>query len=141
MEYRGNKNLYAAYYADASSSKFRVLSKSYLNTLWQKVMRNGVTDPATGVHFKTFVRTCKARGFSKCDTCELLKAKIRAAKTTTKRCVYAQKLDNHYSKVSDDRAELARVTRCPPPSCSCFPSECAGSKITFGHHLREFSLQ
>ena len=74
-------------------------------------MRRGVTDHATGVHFRTFVRTAKARGFAKCNHCEFLKAKIRRAPNKTKRSVYVRRLDQHYQKVSADREELARIAR------------------------------
>ena len=74
-------------------------------------MRKGVTDPSTGVHFTTFVMSNRARGFSKCDKCEFLKAKLRTCKTKTSRAVYARRLDVHYDMINADREELARVAR------------------------------
>lgn len=74
-------------------------------------MRKGVTDPTTGVHFETFVRTSKARGFSKCDRCEFLKAKIRRAPNKPQRDTYVRILDQHYESINADREELARIAR------------------------------
>ena len=111
VEFCGLKTLYAVYHKEASKSQFRVLSKSYFNSLWQKQMRKGVTDPTTGVHYKTYIRTSKTRGFAKCDRCEFLKAKIMHAKTQTRRTMFAHRLDQHYNSVNADREELARVAR------------------------------
>ena len=105
------KNLYAGYQHEASQTKFRVLSSSYFSSLWQKIMQNGVTDPTTGTHFHTFLRTRRARGFAMCDTCELLKAKIMRAKNKTLRDVFVRKLDRHYAAGNADRQELARIAR------------------------------
>ena len=74
-------------------------------------MRKGVIDPATSVHFTTFVRTTKARGFAKCNRCELLKAKIMQAKNKSVRDSYVKLLDAHYAGVNADREELARFAR------------------------------
>ena len=75
-------------------------------------MRRGVVCPSTNVRFKTLIRTVKARGFSKCDTCELLKAKILNAKSEDERSSYSQMLQHHYDMVGADRRELARIARC-----------------------------
>ena len=75
-------------------------------------MRRGVTDPTTGVHFRTYIRTSKSRGFSKCDLCEFLKQKIMCAPTTTARTTFMNKLELHYNAIGADREELARVARC-----------------------------
>ena len=111
VEYVGLKVLYAAYRKEASGTKYRVLSRSYFHNLWLKTMRRGVTDPSTAVHFNTFVRTTKARGFAKCDKCERIKAKIRQAVNKTHRAAYLKMLDQHYSEVNSDREELARCAR------------------------------
>ena len=74
-------------------------------------MRNGVTDPDTGVHYTTYIRTVKARGFAKCDKCEFLKAKIMHAKTGALRNAFSHRLEQHYANVNADREELARLAR------------------------------
>ena len=122
VEYVGLNVLYDRYRKEATTTKDRVLSKSYFHTLWLKTMRKGVTDPASAVHFNTFVRTNKARGFAKCNTCETLKAKIMYANNKTHRASYMKMLDIHYAEVNADREELARFARCllVPPSFACF---------------------
>ena len=112
VEFNGLKMLYDLYRKESSRSKYRILSRSYFCALWQKQMRRGVTDPTTGTHFNTYIRTIKARGFSKCDRCEFLKHKIRCAKTSNARRTYSAKLESHYNIVKADREELARIARC-----------------------------
>ena len=107
--------LYNKYYAEARLTNWRTLSKSYFNNLWHKIMRRGVVCPSTNVHFKTFIRTVKARGFSKCDICELLKAKIRNTTGADAKSSYSKLLQNHYNMVSADRRELARIARYAHP--------------------------
>ena len=112
VEFNGLKMLYDLYRKESSRSKFRILSRSYFSSLWQKQMRRGVTDPTTGRHFNTYIRTIKARGFSKCDRCEFLKHKIRCSKTQNARRAYSAKLESHCNIVKADREELARIARC-----------------------------
>ena len=111
VEFTGLKNLYAKYYAEARKSTWRVLSKSYFSSLWHKVMRRGVTCPSTHVHFKTLISTVRKRGFSICDVCAMLRAKIRHATSAEEKSSYARMLQKHYDMVSADRRELARIAR------------------------------
>lgn len=111
MDFAGSKILYAAYQRDAAKCKYRVLSRSYFHSLWQKQMRRGVTDPATGVHYTTLTMKNGARGFTVCDKCSFLKAKIMRSKTKTERAVFCRRLDAHYEIVQSDREELARIAR------------------------------
>ena len=74
-------------------------------------MNNGVTDPKTGKSYTCFVRTVKARGFAKCNTCEMLKTLARESKSTRKRQIYLRRLEQHYAQGTADREELARIAR------------------------------
>lgn len=111
MDYVGLRALYESYRKETTKTKYKVLSKSYFHNLWLRTMRKGVTDPSTAVHFTTFVRTSKARGFAKCDRCEYLKAKMNRAVHKSHRDTYAEMLSKHYASVNLDREELARYAR------------------------------
>ena len=71
----------------------------------------GVTDPSTGAWYRTKIRRNNCRGFSKCDTCELLKSLARTAKKKPKADAYLQQLEKHLQDVHDDRETLAQIAR------------------------------
>ena len=122
MEYVGLKVLYASYRKEATKTKYKVLSRSYFHNLWLRTMRAGVTDPSTAVHFTTFVRTNRARGFAKCNRCEYLKSKMAQAVNKTHRDAYREMLAKHYTSVNLDREELTRYARSllvPPSVVAC----------------------
>ena len=74
-------------------------------------MREGVRNPETGKHYHTHVRKNAARGFSRCDDCELLSALIAASETQAEIQCYRRKLKAHQDEVQADRVELARIAR------------------------------
>ena len=99
------------YNKELLTNKRRGVALSYFRKLWQNVMMTGVTDPSTGIWYRTEVRRNTCRGFSKCDVCELLKSLARTSKKKQKREAYLQQLKTHLQDVHDDRETLARIAR------------------------------
>ena len=57
------------------------------------------------------MRKSKARGFSKCDTCENINSDIADAKTHEEMEIHLEKLRKHHQSVNADRVEVARIAR------------------------------
>ena len=87
------------------------LQRSYFYKVWLKILKEGVTCPKTGDHFKTYVRKNSAVGFAKCDDCENIGKEIASARTPEERESFVRKLAAHHKVVMEDRMELARIAR------------------------------
>ena len=117
VEFHGFKTLFAEYQQEVARTNLKSLQKTYFYAKWSEVMKNGVTDPDTGIAYKTHVRVNHCRGFSTCDDCSLLQAQIGLAKLKDEQEKYTRLLKQHLTEVSDDREELARIAR----KCKIYP--------------------
>lgn len=91
--------------------KAKLLKPSSLQQVYLEVMRRGLTDPRTDIHYEVRVRKTRAHGFSICDECDNLQKEIAAARTPEEKVGYIRKLATHHRQVKEDRVELARVAR------------------------------
>ena len=99
MEYRGIKKLFAEYQKDVWKTSMKCLSKAYFYNTWRDVMNNGVLDPKTSTHYKTYVRKNHCRGFAVCTTCELLKHDIAMSTNDEERECFQRLLSTHQTEV------------------------------------------
>ena len=102
-------DLYTKYTAEKCGSK-RV-SYSTFCRLWQKVVREGVTDPETSMQYQVQVKKKTAKGFKMCSKCSYLRQKIGGTSNKTKRAFYERELRKHAEHINDDRETLARIVR------------------------------
>ena len=111
VDFCGLDLLYAKYKKDSAGMYRRPLKKDSLVRLWRAVLKVGVTDPKTEIHFPvTKIRKASARGFKKCNTCEYFRMKMQTV-IQSKRARQKAALSAHIADVEDDRLELARIAR------------------------------
>lgn len=111
VDFCGLDQLYAKYRKDSSRMYRRPLKKESLARLWRAVLKVGVTDPKTEIHFPvTKIRKASARGFKMCNTCEYFRMKMQTV-IPSKRARQKAALSAHIADVEDDRLELARIAR------------------------------
>ena len=111
VEFSGIKQLHQVYNRESLAHKRRAVTLSYFHKLWQNVRQTGVTDPSTGKNYEVKIRRNTCRGFSKCDTCELLQSLARTTKKPQKAEAYLQQYREHLQEVHDDRETLAEIAR------------------------------
>ena len=99
VEYRGIKKLFSEYQKDVWKTSMKPLSKAYFYNTWRDVMNNGVLDPSTSTHYKTYVRKNHCRGFAVCTTCELLKHDIALSTNDEERECFQRLLSTHQTEV------------------------------------------
>ena len=93
------------------SAIYKPLKKEAFYREWNRVVAGGVVDPETSILYQVRVRKKHAKGFAKCNQCELWKNRIAGTGDVSKRAGFRRKLDEHVSEVQYDREELARVIR------------------------------
>ena len=110
VEFTGIRDLFAAYEAEVDGCDKKLLCGSFVKT-WEKVLRDGYVDPETAVIYEIRLKKKRAKGFSHCDICELLKMLMAGEADLTKRAAIQRRLDKHVGQVVDDREALARIQR------------------------------
>jgi len=110
VDFCGVKELHTKYTKELQEGQ-QCMKLSSFTGVWTKILRTGVTDPETSIQYVVRVRKSRAKGFAKCNLCELLKLRIRATANRTKREARIRKLRRHISSVGDDREALARIQR------------------------------
>ena len=109
VDFCGVSKLFKLYAAELPRKKR--LKFSSFKKIWRKLLRDGLYDPETAVHFTLRIRKTRARGFAKCNLCEYFKCKMRGTSSRTKRAGYQRGLQKHIDEINEDREELARIQR------------------------------
>ena len=111
VDFCGMAKLHAMYKAKKFFVAFEKLDIDAFRVAWNKVLREGVTDYETAVHYTVEIRKSKSKGFKKCYWCEYFKAKMRGTTKLAKREGIEREFMRHILAVYDDRDYLARIIR------------------------------
>lgn len=109
VDYCGNKECYRRYIKELKGHK--ALKFASFVKSWNAVLCSGVTDPETTVQYVVQIRKSKAKGFAKCNLCQLLKMLMSGTSNVAKRATHQRKMTVHIADVTDDREALARIIR------------------------------
>ena len=109
VDFHGFPDLWAGYELERNGRP--KVQKSCFRKLWEQVQCEGVTCPETGTTYFVKIRKTFAKGFSKCDDCEKIKAKIAGTTNKTKKERFEREKRAHIDEVLDDREQIAAVKR------------------------------